>query len=96
MAQTVTNIFFSSELYSPESVKLAAYVFEGRFAVKLAVTPAGTAAAVKAGPEQAGAFANEALNQQCRADLAAVNGRLAGIIVTRTLLSAAGGAAEAG
>ena len=38
----------------------------------------------------AGEFANEALNQQCRIDLAKKNSRLAGMIVTKALLSACG------
>jgi len=35
-------------------------------------------------------FMNEVLNQQCRIDLAKKNSKIAGIIVTKALLSAAG------
>ncbi len=38
----------------------------------------------------AGEFLNEVLNQQCRIDLAKKNSKIAGIIVTKALLSAAG------
>ncbi|HAF96200.1 MAG: hypothetical protein A2021_07190 [Elusimicrobia bacterium GWF2_52_66] len=38
----------------------------------------------------AGEFINEVLNHQCRLDLAAKNGKIANMIVTKALLSASG------
>ena len=84
------RIFLSGAVYSRQAVELAAAVFEGRYTVKLAEVPGGLSAAVSGGPCAAGEFANEALNQQCRLDLHAKNSRIASIIATKALLSAAG------
>ena len=85
----ITELFFPETLYAAGSVELAAYVFEGRASIKLSSSPGGVRAEVSPA-FAAGDFANEALNQQCRLDLSAVNGKLAGMIVTRALLSASG------
>jgi len=87
------EIVLESAVYSKEAVELAAYVFSGRCAVR--VVPAAGGARVRlSGAESldrlAGEFANEALNQQCRIDLAGKNSKLAGMIVTKALLSACG------
>jgi hypothetical protein len=84
------EIFLSGAVYTPQAVKLAAAVFEGRYTVLLTEAPGGLRAVVTGGPCAAGEFANEALNQQCRLDLHAKNYRIASIIATKALLSAAG------
>jgi hypothetical protein len=84
------KIFLSGSVYSAEAVKLAAAVFEDRFSVRLSAAPGGLGVIVGGGPAAAGEFANEALNQQCRIDLRAKNSRIASIIATKALLSAAG------
>ncbi|MBI4802327.1 MAG: hypothetical protein HY796_07360 [Elusimicrobia bacterium] len=79
-------------VYCAEAVRLAAFVFSDRAAIR--VVPRGRAStAVISGPDAerlAGEFMNEVLNQQCRLDLAKKNSKIAGIIVTKALLSAAG------
>lgn len=89
-AKNTETVIFSPALYSAEAVRLAAAVFEGRAEVSLSKAPGGLRADVT-GPEgSAGEFANEALNQQCRLDLGAKNSRLASLVSTKALLSAAG------
>lgn len=94
-------MFFDAAVYSAEALRLAAAVFasSGRAAsavgIRLKKARGGAAAAAPpaagpAGRELLAAFGNEALNQQCRLDLAGKNSRIAGIIVTKTLLSALG------
>lgn len=86
-----TDLSLDSGIYSPEAVKLAAFVFSGR-GVKVSARGRTSTAAVS-GPDAervAGEFMNEVLNQQCRLDLAKKNSRIAGIITTRALLSALG------
>jgi len=79
-------------IYSAEAVKLAAFVFSDR--AEISVRPGKKSVSVSfraaAGGTQPGEFLNEVLNQQCRIDLARTNSRIAGIIVTKALLSAAG------
>ena len=79
-------------VYCAEAVKLAAFVFAGRAPVKAEYGK--SASLVHVGGESpglaAGEFMNEVLNQQCRIDLAKKNSKIAGIIVTKALLSAAG------
>lgn len=82
------RIMFSSGIYSAEAVRLAAYVFSDRAGIKLTTGGGGTEALCE--EEFAGEFSNEVLNQQCRLDLAANNGKIAGMIVTKALLSASG------
>lgn len=84
------TVVFSSAIYSAEAVRLAAAVFEGRAEVSLSKTPGGLRADVGGPENSAGEFANEVLNQQCRLDLGAKNSRLASLISTKALLSAAG------
>lgn len=87
------EILLETAVYSREAVELAAYVFAGRCAVKLAPGTGGCRARLSGAADLerlAGEFANEALNQQCRIDLAKKNSKLAGMIVTKALLSACG------
>jgi len=82
---------FPKQIYSAEAVKLAAYVFAGRVDVGLADCPGGVRAELPAADRAAaGEFANEVLNQQCRLDLAVLNGKISGAIVTKALLSSLG------
>lgn len=85
-----STVFFSSAIYSPEAVRLAAAVFEGRADVTLAAVKGGLEAGVSGAESAAGEFCNEVLNQQCRIDLGLKNSRLASLISTKALLSAAG------
>ncbi|HBE88239.1 MAG TPA: hypothetical protein DDW67_03770 [Elusimicrobia bacterium] len=92
------NLAVDDAVYSEEALKLAAYVFEGRFRVSLKRRGAKTEILFPgAVPEDAaGEFLNEALNQQCRLDLMKKNSKVANIIVTRMLLSASGGNKKGG
>lgn len=83
-------LFFSREIYSEEAVRLAAAVFEGRAEVLISKKAGGASAEVSGPGNSAGDFANEVLNQQCRIDLGRKNSRLASLISTKALLSAAG------
>ncbi len=86
------ELVFEAAVYSREAVELAAYVFSGKCRVKVLPGRAVTRVLLNgdADGRLAGELANEALNQQCRIDLAKKNSRLAGMIVTRALLSACG------
>lgn len=88
-AKKAGDIFLSGEIYCDEAVNLAAAVFEGR---GVRVVKAGGGARVEApgGTDAAGEFCNEALNQQCRLDLSRKNYKIASLIATKALLSAAG------
>lgn len=103
MGETVKNLprklEFSKDIYAAEAVKLAAYVFSGRADIKLSFSPRGVSADVPCAAGDgavAGEFANEVLNQQCRLDLAARNGKITNMIVTKALLSALGDAKSGG
>jgi len=86
------EIFLDAGIYSGEAVKLAAFVFSDRADIRIA--PGKGVFTVSVSAEDAehtvGEFLNEVLNQQCRIDLAKKNSKIAGIIVTKALLSAAG------
>jgi len=84
------TVFFSREIYSEEAVSLAAAVFDGRAEVSLSKSKGGVTARVSGPENSAGEFCNEALNQQCRLDLGRINSRIASLISTKALLSAAG------
>ncbi len=86
------KLILDNGIYSAEAVKLAAYVFSGRVDVKVRYGKSASEVMLSQDiPEAAaGEFMNEVLNQQCRIDLAKKNSRIAGIIVTKALLSAAG------
>ena len=87
------ELVLSGAVYSREAVQLAAYVFAGRCEVKVRPGAASTRVRLSGAPDLerlAGELANEALNQQCRIDLAAGNSKIAGMIVTKALLSACG------
>jgi His-Xaa-Ser system protein HxsD len=81
-----------SAVYSAEAVALAAHVFSGRCGVKVSPVKGATRVLLSGDALEllAGEFCNEALNQQCRMDLAKKNSKLAGMIVTKALLSACG------
>lgn len=91
------DIFLSREIYCDEAVALAASVFEGRAGLRVEKAPGGFVAGA-AGTAASGFcpeclaldFANEVLNQQCRIDLSRRNFKIASIIATKALLSAAG------
>ncbi len=97
-AKKAGGIFLSGEIYCAEAVNLAASVFEGR-GVRVAKAAGGFCVEADGGEGAAGEFCNEVLNQQCRIDLSRRNFKIASIIATKALLSAAGvdqsGAAKA-
>lgn len=87
------EVVLETAVYSKEAVELAAYVFAGRCGVGVTAGPGVSRARLSGAADLdrlAGEFANEALNQQCRIDLAKKNSKLAGMIVTKALLSACG------
>jgi len=88
----VEEMVLDSGIYSGEAVKLAAFVFSDRADIR--ISPGKGVVKVSVSAEHAvraaGDFLNEVLNQQCRIDLAKKNSKIAGIIVTKALLSAAG------
>jgi His-Xaa-Ser system protein HxsD len=87
------ELVFETAVYSREAVDLAVYVFSGKYDVSVFPGKKATRVMVNgtASPEiPAGELANEVLNQQCRLDLGKKNSRIAGIIVTKALLSACG------
>ncbi|OGS02436.1 MAG: hypothetical protein A3I76_06540 [Elusimicrobia bacterium RIFCSPLOWO2_02_FULL_61_11] len=86
-AKKAAEIFLSGEVYCAEAVELAASVFEGR-GVRLVKAAGGFR--VEAPGDAAGEFCNEVLNQQCRLDLSRKNYKIASLIATKALLSAAG------
>ena len=86
-AKKAAEIFLSGEIYCAEAVELAVSVFEGR-GVRLVKAAGGFR--VEAPWGAAGEFCNEVLNQQCRLDLSRKNYKIASLIATKALLSAAG------
>lgn len=99
MKNACEEIRLSAALYSAEALKLAAYVFSGRADISVNGAGGWLTARTPAGPGAAALlsdFANEALNQQCRLDLASRNSKLVNIIVTKALLSASGAASKEG
>lgn len=87
------ELVFETAIYSKEAVELAAYVFSEKCAVEVLPGKGATRVRLEGAADPgflAGELANEALNQQCRIDLAKKNSRIAGIIVTKALLSACG------
>ena len=86
------KMFFPSEIYSAEAVELAAYIYEDKLEFSLENKDKGTEVVFKsAGENEAGEFANEVLNQQCRIDLSALTSEITSLIVSKALLSAMGG-----
>lgn len=83
-------LVFPGGIYSAESLRLAAYVFAGRSGAQVAVSGLKAQVSGETAVQTAGEFANEVLNQQCRLDLAAGNGTIANMIVTKVLLSVSG------
>lgn len=85
------RLVVDDEVYSEEALRLASYVFEGRFRTAIRRKGAVTELSFAGGPETAGSeFLNEALNQQCRLDLMKKNSGIARLVVTRMLISATG------
>jgi His-Xaa-Ser system protein HxsD len=84
------TVVFPGGIYSAEALRLAAYIFSGKSGTS--VTVSGFKAKISGAQSgtTAGEFANEVLNQQCRLDLSGKNSKIAGILVTKALLSAAG------
>jgi His-Xaa-Ser system protein HxsD len=87
------EIALDAAIYSAEAVKLAAFVFSGRAVIRIRPGKKASHVSVSAAADErlTGEFLNEVLNQQCRMDLSKKNSRIAGIITTKALLSAAGG-----
>lgn len=79
-------------VYSGEALKLAAFVFsdKARIEIKGGRNFFEVAFSAEAPGFVPGDYFNEALNQQCRLDLAGKNAKAAGMIATKALLSAAG------
>lgn len=88
-AKKAGEMFLSGEIYCGEAVQLAAAVFEGR-GVRAVKAVGGVRVEAPDGENAAGEFCNEVLNQQCRIDLGLKNSRIASLIATKALLSAAG------
>lgn len=88
-AKNTMDIFLSAEIYCEEAVGLAAAVFEGR-GLRVVKAPGGFRVEAPGGGDAAAEFCNEALNQQCRLDLSRKNYKIASLIATKALLSAAG------
>ena len=86
------ELILDAGIYSGEAVKLAAFVFSERAEIRIVPAKGGLKVSLRAedAGRVAGEFLNEVLNQQCRRDLAKKNPKIAGIIVTKALLSAAG------
>lgn len=84
------TVFFSRGIYSEEALRLASSVLEGRAKISFSRATGGMKAQISGPAGAAGEFCNEALNQQCRIDLGRKNSRLASLISTKALLSAAG------
>ncbi|MEI7529862.1 MAG: hypothetical protein WCK76_13080 [Elusimicrobiota bacterium] len=88
-----SELIFEAGVYSREAVELAAYIFRGKCGVKVLPGKEATRVLLDGAADTenlAGELANEALNQQCRIDLARKNSRIAGLIVTKALLTACG------
>ncbi len=83
-------VFLSGEIYCEEAVKLAAAVFEGRAKVRVIKAAGGVKAEISGGENITREFCGEVLNQQCRIDLSRKNYKIASLIATKALLSAAG------
>lgn len=90
------KLFFSFDIYSAESVELAAYIFEDKMDFSVEKKEKGTEVCFDVNTSEAliGDFENEVLNQQCRIDLAKKNSEITNIIVAKSLLSAIGGVAN--
>lgn len=86
------GLVLDAAVYSGEALRLAAFVFSDKVEVELKSKKGAFEVFFReaaAGFRQ-GDYLNEALNQQCRLDLAGKNSKAAGMIATKALLSAAG------
>lgn len=88
-AEKNMKTFLSDGIYCEEAVGLAAAVFQGR-GLRVVKAPGGFRVEAPGGGDAAAEFCNEALNQQCRLDLGRKNCKIASLIATKALLSAAG------
>ncbi|OGR45465.1 MAG: hypothetical protein A2X35_08105 [Elusimicrobia bacterium GWA2_61_42] len=90
------GLVLDAAVYSGEALRLAAFVFSDKAEITLKQGKGVFEVYFEgAGPEfSPGDYLNEALNQQCRLDLAGKNSKAAGMIATRALLSAAGNAGK--
>jgi len=88
-AKKAGELFLSDGIYCGEAVDLAASVFEGR-GVSVVKAAGGFRVEAPGGGDTAGEFCNEVLNQQCRLDLSRKNYKIASLLATKALLSAAG------
>lgn len=77
-----------TSVYSLEALKLASYILdEWRFKI----SDSGDIEVDGVNPEKGfKELLNEALNQQCRIDLASKNSKIANLIITKAVLSALG------
>jgi hypothetical protein len=86
------KIFFASSVYSVEAVNMAAFILEDKMDFITEKKENGIEVTFKHFSEnEPEIFANEALNQQCRLDVAKVSSGLTKLIVSKSLISAAGG-----
>jgi hypothetical protein len=85
------GLVLDAAVYSGEALRLAAFVFSDRAEITIKKEKGIFEVFFRAAPGfSRGAYLNEALNQQCRLDLAGKNSKAAGMIATKALLSAAG------
>lgn len=86
------GLVLDAAVYSAEALRLAAFVFSDKAEVSVKAKKGSFEVSFRAAVAgfSPGDYLNEALNQQCRLDLAAKNSKAAGMIATKALLSAAG------
>jgi len=86
------GLVLDAAVYSGEALRLAAFVFSDKaeITVKAGKKSSEVLFREAAAGFSPGDYLNEALNQQCRLDLAAKNSKAAGMIATKALLSASG------
>lgn len=86
------GLTLDAAVYSGEALRLAAFVFSDRAEITQKPGKGVFEVFFKGAVPgfSPGDYLNEALNQQCRLDLARKNSKAAGMIATKALLSAAG------
>jgi len=92
----VTSVTADAAVYSAEALRLAAFVFSDKAEAVIKPVKGGFQVSFRNEVPgfHPGDYFNEALNQQCRLDLAKKNSKAAGMIATKALLSAAGEAGK--
>lgn len=89
------KFFFASSVYSVEAVNMAAFILEDKMDFVIEKKDNGIEVTFKSFSEnEPEIFANEALNQQCRLDVAKVSSSLTKLIVSKALISAVGGGSQ--